>query len=77
MRVTRMLALTAALSLAITPAVAASMNPAASLSLTSAQGEAAAGEGASTYLLVAAGVVAAIVAGIALSSNGDSTPASA
>jgi len=76
MRVTRLLALGAALSLAITPAVASSFNPAASLSLAP-QGEAVAGaHGGSTALVVAVGVLAAVVAGIAMSGSGDK-PASA
>jgi hypothetical protein len=77
MRVTRMLAFGAALSLAITPAVASSTNPAASLSLAP-QGEAVAGaHGGSTALIVAAALIAAIVAGVAMSGNHDSAPASA
>ena len=76
MRVSRMLALAATLSLAITPAVAASVNPAAGLSLTAAQ-DGTVKEDTSAYLLIGAGVVAVIIAAIALSGNDDSTPASA
>jgi hypothetical protein len=76
MRVTRMLAAAAAISLALTPAVASSMNPAADLSLDPATGAPAAKSHTATYLLLGAGVVAVVVAAVAMGHN-DNTPASA
>jgi hypothetical protein len=76
MRVTRFLALAATLSLAISPAVAAAASDADSLSLTAAPGKAAGGESASTYLLIGAGVVAVVLAAVAMGGH-DSSPASA
>ena len=76
MRVTRMLAAAAALSLALSPAVAAAMNPAADLSLDDAAGAPAAKSHTATYLLVGAGAIAVVVAAVAMGHN-DNTPASA
>ena len=76
MRVTRMLATAAALSLALTPAMA-SVNPAADLSLAQGtEGAAAAKSHTATYLLIGAGAVAVVVAAVAMGHN-DNTPASA
>jgi hypothetical protein len=82
MRLTQFLAAAAAFSLAAAPAVAAPENPAAALSLagqdTAADPAATAPMKArnSTYLLAGLGVVAVIIAAVAMGGNGDSSPAS-
>ena len=83
MRLTQFLAAAAAFSLAAAPAVAAPENPAAKLSLASQ--DTAADPAAddpksvpnSTYVLAGLGVIAVIIAALAMGGNGDSTPASA
>ena len=83
MRLTQFLAAAAAFSLAATPAVAVPTNPAAKLSLANqdagdpAPADAPTKARSSTYLLAGIGVVAVVVAALAMGGNGDSTPASA